>query len=1479
MRKVFFFIVILLSFVHLLPAQVNNDFSNDPATFIKQAEQLLTDTKREDTKEVARQLVESWGNFSGNQQSGIIEIANAMRQRKMLVTPYFQKYFSAVVAFRQSKRDEDFFDSWKEMMVAVIGSQKQGNNKKYEDFLDFCNSLFAEHALYVTDGRKWKFDIDNYDLLLENNNPVLKLESCTLMGITSDDSIRIEETSGSYFPLETRWTGSSGRVTWERAGFGADDVYVTFKNYNIDVRQSEYGVDSARLFYEAYAKTNISGKFSDKMLSRSDPETITYPRFDSYRKNLQFDDIAPHVKLFGGISLQGAKMNTNGDADHKAMIKIYRYDKLLGVVAESRNFDINKDKEINAAHADVKLLMGKDSIIHGGVALRYNSDKRQLSLFRGKNGIEKSAFYDYYHGYEITPDVIFWDMNEPTLYLRNISQSGKSEVTLESFDYYSAGEMDKFQNISDFNIIEKLKSIVETSGQKEFTTDDLAKRISSTYSVESIRGILYKLVADGFIDYDDEKEIVTVRYKTFHFVNAKHKKIDYDNIKINSRTDSVNAEIDARSLDMHLRGVSNIPLSDSNFVVIFPEDKAVTLKKDRAMDFSGTMFAGRLDMSGNGFGFDYNNYKIDLTTVDSVLLNIPTGKFDEYHKPIVGPIKSIIERVTGSLQIDTKDNRSGRFKHPQYPILTTTQPSYVFYDNPKIQSGAYHRDAFYFEVDPFAFDSLNTFNVAKVGFDGKLVSGGIFPDMKDKVTIQQDLSLGFKTKKTDIALYGNKGTFTNTISLDNTGLRGKGIIKFLSSITKSQDIVFFPDSLNARADSFTMRATVLGGIEYPNVDGAKDRIHWIPDQDSFIVKMDSLPFRIFDGKTTLTGDLVLQSKGLEGSGNVDWSDATLSSDVIHFGKNKMNSDSADFTIKSLDPKKFALKTTDVSAQIDFDKRIGNFKSNTDDISTLFPYNEYRTSIDEFKWEMDNKKMTFKAPPGTTADFTSVRSDQDSLSFKGSSATYDMQNYVLKINKVPYIDVADARIYPDSGRVVVEAEAKMRTLNRAKISMDTVEEYHKFDSVVANIYGKKSFKATGVYTYINKTGKPQKIHIDDMGVFSDSTRKNLHAYAKGSIDTNQKFTLIPKVSFKGKASIVSNKEPVEFKGYAKLDINNPKVRAEWFSIDNFLNKDSSYIYYNDPENESHKPMTAGMVFDADSSDLYTIFFNSKKSSRDKNLFTANGIVYYDQQAKEFVAGDPDKILNSGSRGNVLRYNDATGKVTAEGKMNLGLNYGMVDIMSAGQVTTDVNKNNPVFEVALGIRFDIDKDLLEMMTKSILQGNNDADADYTTDAFQKAIPEFIDPKKEKSFNEGLNTTNSFVSSETLPYTIFFSNVELKWDKTSKAFYSTKPFTIAFIGNKSVSRVVAGYIELGYKRSGDYFNLYIPAGDEDFWYYFNYAAGNMQIVAGEQDFNAALVDIKPEKRRYDTKDGKSYQYNPGSENKKNTFVNRMKFLEADQ
>lgn len=74
----------------------------------------------------------------------------------------------------------------------------------------------------------------------------------------------------------------------------------------------------------------------------------------------------------------------------------------------------------------------------------------------------------------------------------------------------------------------------------------------------------------------------------------------------------------------------------------------------------------------------------------------------------------------------------------------------------------------------------------------------------------------------------------------------------------------------------------------------------------------------------------------------------------------------------------------------------------------------------------------------------------------------------------------------------------------------------------------------------------------------------------------------------------------------------------------------------------------------------------------------------------------------------------------------------------------------------------------------------------------------------------------------------------------------------------------------------NLYIP-GDDDKYYYFFYQNNNMQILSGDRTWMVALNAIDPEKRRTKTDDGKIYQYTVASENKKNTFISRMQFIES--
>ena len=1461
-------------------AQTVPPFETNPANFLAQVQGLLADTKREDLQKLGEEFAVSWPKYSGTQQQTIIALANLMQERKMLMVPYFVKYFQVIQGYPNTKITAATFDEWTAIVPKVIANQKQGNNKLFEDYMDFSAALFGQNALYASESKTWKITANEFDLKYESGVPSIVVSETDLFAFVPGDTIMIYGTGGTYYPFETKWEGKKGETDFTRGGLDADNVNCKLSTYTVDCSKSEYTADSATLTYNPFIKTPLKGQFKDKLITNNEPETSTYPRFESYQRVVKIENLAENVKYVGGIALEGGKINGSGTQDQRAKFMIYRYDGQLGCVASATVFTIRKFDDLYSQNAEVKLYLGKDSITHPGCIFKYRMSTKDLQLQRGEAGTAKAAFIDTYHNTDIYAEAINWNVDEKEMKFKMTVAAESTPAFYESINYFDKNRLDKFQNVAEYNIITKLKNYKEQYDTFKVTTYELAKYIHPQYVEETIRRTLYKLVEDGFVYYDDVNEIVTIRRKAIQYPLYDFKRIDYDVIKVNSLKQDFNSKLNLNNYQMNVRGVDHVKLSDSSNLVIFPRNDSLDILKNRDMNFNGYFFAGRADFYGANFGFNYEAFNISMKHADTMQLNLPKGYRDEQSEEILVPVKSVVEDITGTLQIDANNNKSGNKAHDRrFPMITTTENSFVYYDDKKIQNGAYDRKKFYYRVKPFELDSLAYFNPAKVEFPGTLLSAGIFPDMDGSIGIQQDLYLGFVTDRKELPLYGGKGRYSNKISLDGSGLRGDGDIHFLASTTKANDITFFPDSLNANAQLFTQPKGLHNGVPFPRVENDSVYVHWTPKADSMVVAMKSKPFSIFENGATLTGGIVLRSKGMQGYGTVDWADALLSTDAMDFGANSMKSDSATIAIKSIDPEKFALRAAAVKADVDFDKQLGDFKAVDDAIATDLPYNQYKTSFEQFKWFMDRKKLQFLTPQGADdAVFTSTKKEQDSLRFTAKSAWYDLNTYILDIHGVPYIAVVDAHVFPDSGHVVVEPAAKMRTLNNARIVVDTITEYHRFYNATVDVFGKSDYKAQADYDFINYTGKKQTLRFDDISSWRDSSRV-MRTKALANVDTAQvKFEIVPKVQFAGQARIFGDKPNVEFDGYAKVMVQNPNVVVDWFSLKNEFSTDSQYVHYDQPLNKGARSVTTGIVFYSDSSDIYTSFFNAKRSTKDKNIFTAKGVLTYDDKTKEFIAGDWNKVVEEDKRGNILKYNDASGKVYAEGKMDMGLNFGLVDVQAAGTITTDFKKNEYRTDMLMGMEFPLDKDLVEILGKDVLGSNfNAEDVDYFSDEFQRSIPEFIDPKKDEAFQTQMNKEGTFKKPSDHKYTIFFTDLKMVWDKESRSFRSVGPIGIAYIGNAAVSRLIEGaYLEIGYKKTGDFMNFYLPA-DDDNWYYFFYQNNNMQVASGNKEFITKLGDIDPDKRRTKTDDGKIFQYNVGSENRKNTFVTRMELLET--
>ncbi len=1478
----------LLSVIVLQPwsgwAQTIKSFSSDPNQFVKEMTDFLKATKRADC--VATADVFLTHNKAGRLSSKlpkIIETSNILIGRNMQAYPHFELYLRTVNDFINTNKADDLFFKWSEILNETTNAQRRGETKDFRAYLDFSNGLFNQNALYISDSKSWVVISDNYSLQYDNG-PKATFPSLDLVMFSSKDSITIKGTSGFYFPLEQKWQGNKGVINWSRAGFDPTQVYAEVYSYLIDVTKTEFNIDSVTFYNKQYFDISLQGNLTDKLVAQKN-ET-SYPRFESFRKDLAIKDLAPNVKFVGGFALHGNKVFGTGDDYDKATL-IFTNDKGEKIItARSTEILLRKNESLSANKAEVSLYMGADSIYHPGLNIVYKINLKEVNLYRSSEGIGATPFFDSYHQHEIKTDAIIWKLNEPYVDIKMLSGAGKAPATFTSNNFFRLSELQKFQGVMDFNPVSSVYSYAKKYDTREIVAEDLAKKMNPNYTENTIKNLLFKMVEDGFIFYDDGKGLITVRDKVFNYIAANGGLIDYDVIKIQSYSESTNAKMSFDNKDLEMVGVKQVLLSDSQNVFVFPSEEKLTLQKNKDMAFSGKVSAGRLDFEGTGFHFMYDTFMIDLTNLASALIWVPSGKMDKYGAELLVPMNSKIEGLTGFLEIDNPKNKSGKKKkfYHQYPIFTNLEKSYVYYSDSTIHSGTYEKERFFFMLDPFVFDSLDSFNPYLSDFEGDMVSADIFPSFRENLRIQKDLSFGYRRVTPDkgFPIYKGKATYNDSIFLSNEGFRGNGKMKYLFTKIESDNIIFFPDSMDAFAQTFTMDKTTHEGVTFPQVKGANNQIHWLPYADSMKIDMTDLPFVMYDS-ATFKGNLLFTKKGLKGDGELEFREAALASALFNFESESLNSDTMSLVIKSIAEDKVTFNTPNVRGNVDFKKRVGEFNSNEEGIQTEFANNQYKTSINEFFWDIDGNYLDFKAPPASEGVyFTSTRPDQDSLKFLGKRAFFDMSKSIIDVDSVPEVRVADARIIPDKKRVTILPGGLLDSLADAVVVFDTISGKNKIYNANVTIQSKNKFTGDGIMDYQVSNLKPYPIIIHDMGVKEVKEKKKTfyYTYANGMLEADEQFKLHPKIEFRGDVNLSQERKNPFFNGFGLLNLENTTLKTSWFKINQEINTDSFSIKYDHTLGEDSARMFTGIFYNLYNEDedktLYSSIMHPLETNKDIKVIDMKGIIKYDEKNRIYYFGDENKIEKNALIGNMLVYNEKKNLIQSEGKFNFGLDFEPIQIKSSGNVVQDIDSNKFTFNTFLALSVPMHKNLVSFFATDLTNFTFDRpNLDYTKTEFEKAYAEMLDEKRAQKAIEEFRKSGQFQKPKELnEYTLVLSDVKLIYEPYYQTYRSEGPIGISFIGPQGIHKKVKGHVEMGYRKDNDFFNIYFESTTED-WYYISFTNKTLQLLSSNKDFNMLLASIVPSNRKEELANEEFFFYTATTYKKMQDFLYRMQMI----
>ena len=1459
-------------------------FSTDQAVFLQEMTAFIEEADKKQGRPFMEQVFTPVWNgpyYSAAQRVRIVEVANYMVKKRFEAFPHFRDYLGAIAAFPNGGRSGAEFDAWMQGMDKLVQS---GRKQNVVSFIAVCANLFKNNTMFESASTAWRSSSSKFTFVFDSV-PKVVFPQADLICTAKGDSAVIKGTSGTYLPTLELWQGKSGRVTWERAGLKPTATFAEWEHaYEIKMKSAAFEVDSVQ-FNDPYFERTLFGKITDKVLANVEEKNASYPRFESYDRRMKIRDIAEGIDFEGGFSMQGAKIQGYGTKEEPAYLTFYR-DKRPFIITSGLFFSIEPER-ITSDNVAMRLMLDKDSLFHPSVSMRFLKGKKSLTLIKKDEGLGKAPFYDTYHELDMYFETLTWKQGDPLVQMGNLQGSTQTRASFESFNYFKEK---RYVGMMGIDAVHPLVRLNDFSKQNEgkFYAQEFA--VYSKMQKEAVIPMIIDMANKGYLSYDVETEWVetTPRLRQ-HILNSAAKQ-DYDVLQINSNSDSVNATVNLLNYDLAISGVARIIMSDSQDVKIFPSEKLVTVKKGRDFTFGGSVQAGKLQYYGKEYYFHYAPFVIDLLNVDSVSFMADSFEKNEEGVTTLVRVKNVLEQVTGTLEIDEPSNKSGmqqvkgpdgkmQGKYPQFPKFNSTKESFVFYDKRTIQRGVYGRDKFYYRSDPFQIDSLDNFTNKGLNFTGTLVSGGIFPDIKEPIGLQPDYALGFvrSTGEAGLPLYGKKAKFTADISLNSRGLQGKGDLEYLTTKLSSKSLVFCPDSTLGRADTLVNKSSTAPS-KVPDVRGGDLFVRLEPAKDVLRTEKLKTPMTMYGDQAYLHGLTDLTPSGMTGAGLVDFKNATLRSDLFQFTTMQVHADTSDFRLTEGDTASIAFKTDNVNATVKLDERVGEFVSNGNETKVEFPVNQYFCYMDRFKWFMDQGDIELESDRTAAvgnedlqlsgSNFISMRPDQDSLSFMAPKARYDLKKHLITASDVQYIQVADALVTPDSMRVRIRKNAEMDPLTNAVITANYVTKFHRIYNATVDIKAKRKYTATGDIDYVDQDQKPFKIPLVDIGV--DTA---FQTHARGRIGQEQDFRLSPAFDFFGDVALTASIKELTFTGSTRIQHGCEGLSKNWMKFSGAIDPMEVFIPVADTLFDDQGALIGAGVYltDEDPFKTYGTFLSRTTDRKDKPMITAKGLLYFDKDRKEYMISNKDKIRKRDLPGDLVSLAVENCVIMGDGRISHGVDLGRVKLTNVGALRFETDKVT-TSEVMIADFFFLDN-ALERMATEILAYPEQKAVDITKTYYEKMLREVLGLERSDKLISELSIKGEIKKlPDEIVKPLVLADVKMHWDGPEQSWLSDGPIGIASILKKPIYRYVNGKVHLERKRSGDIMTIYLALDDQTY-YFFQYSRNYLYAYSSDATFNTMLSEVKDDKRQMDSgKDLAPYQYSLTIKKKVDDFRERF-------
>lgn len=1311
------------------------------------------------------------------------------------------------------------------------------------------------------------------------------------------DSSVLSGTSGDLLLSQGMFVGKGGKFTWESVE--RPDIFVTFSDYALTLTNPRLVADDVTLTYPP--SKPVKGVFEYVSQKKGGP--VTYPRFMSWQNDVKIPGLGTDIDYQGGLTLLGTQV-VGASASKRPSVLTVKQNGKPAFKASSSKFDF-RDSVITAQSAAFVGYVDTDSVTHPAVQFKFDKTQRIAWLNRlDKSQYARVPYADSYHKFFILPEVMRWDLLRRKVDFYQIGAKRDVPVEFESFDYFQPQRYSDLTVDYGFHPLQIVAHYVSTKKQQTFTDDDITRSVK--VNPVALRGALNRMVIEGYLTRDADSGLMRLSRKGVLYVLAYARKGDYDNLAMRSlfvSNDSTkNATINLVDNIMTIRGVERFTLSDSLKVVAIPSDNVMRVGKGRALTFNGQLKAGTMRYTGQDLKFDYDKFAMNINRIDSITFASAKPTAQGKEGEMGGDVKY---DNPGTIYLGAADNKSGMIKGKKTTQRLVIPKGITVYFNQPNRGNIVYNDKVYFNIPAIDNDSLGKGSIA---FIGTFYSDGIFPPFKAELQTMPDNTLGFvhKAPAAGYPLYkkpGSAGTstvkLTSEIVMDKSGLHAEGVLNHFTASLKTGRILFMTDSLVASGPTGEIKEGSVGKAYFPQIKLNDYSLKWWPKADSMVITTQKNNFNFYNATTNLEGGLVIRSSGLFGNGTLRRKDLEAVSNSIKFNKDGFLADNAQFKIVS---DREATRPILLGNEIDMDfnqkkgivglaiSKQSQQLSDTLQPSLEFPLAAYRTNINRAQWNINAKTISMKGDVKTST-FTSTAEEQEGLTFHGSSALYDVEKMTLNIGGVPYVTSADARIFPDKGVVTIKRNGEMQAFKNARLELDTISLFHRLRGGNIQIISRTRFAGDAAYQFATMKGDTANIKMGSFelkeapsvastaltadtkrprrsgrGAAQGSALTTYYTVARADVDEADNLQLAPKMLFKGAVSMQAPQKDLALDGFIKPALKKrPDLVSGWIPFKEKVVERLEIKVDKNLKNEGGQQLVAGIHMRGTGAGLYPTFLSPKEDSRDEDLFSATGIMRYDDAGKVYrivsKAGDvptgdaaakTDSMasVESDEVENAFTFNDARGLMTYKGKLNLLSSRPKEYLLAAGSARINIDSTTYRLTTLLAFTFPVPEPISTAIAGKLVaanqeEKNDEAAEDDLNRLSDKLVPLIgqaaVDAYRLKAQNQHVPLN---LASPTLNTMLVLANANLRWSSKFNSFYSTGRLGVSNMGATDVNAQMDGFVEIRKTTDGDEATIYLESSP-DVWAFYDYKPGNgpksigqLAIITSEQDINDRLV-----------------------------------------